>query len=44
MKNGDRVSERGTITISRDRRWLTELTWVAGQPDRKSTLVYRRDP
>jgi hypothetical protein len=27
-----------------DRRWLTELTWVVGQPGRKSELVSERDP
>jgi hypothetical protein len=26
MKNGGQTTERGTVTISRDRRWLTELT------------------
>jgi hypothetical protein len=44
MKNGEQITERGTVTISRDRRWLTELTWGVDQPDRKSKLVYRRDP
>jgi hypothetical protein len=44
MKNGDQIAERGTVTISRDLRWLTELTWGVGQPDRKSKLVYKHDP
>jgi hypothetical protein len=44
MNNGEQITERGTVTISRDRRWLTELTWGVDQPDRKSKLVYRRDP
>jgi hypothetical protein len=44
MKNGERITESGTVTISRDRRWLTEVTWDVDEPDRKSKLVYRRDP
>lgn len=43
MKNGGQIAERGIIRISRDGRWLTELTWKADAPDRKSKLVYRRD-
>jgi hypothetical protein len=44
MKHGGQIAERGTITISRDRRWLTESSWGVDQPNRKSKLVYRRDP
>jgi len=43
MKNGDRITERGSITISPDRRWLTEINWSVDEPDRKSKLVYERD-
>ena len=44
MKTGGQIRERGTITISRDQGWLTDLTWRVDQPDRKSKLVYRRGP
>ncbi len=44
MKNGDQIAERGTVTISRDLGWLTELSWSFDKPDRKSRLVYKRDP
>ncbi len=43
MKNESRISERGSITISPDRRWLTEINWSVAEPDRKSRLVYERD-
>ncbi len=42
-KDQGRVTERGIITVSRDLRWLTEVSWPVGQPDRKSKLVYKRD-
>jgi hypothetical protein len=44
MKSGERIAERGTITISSDRRWLTEVAWRVEQPKAKSKLVYRRTP
>lgn len=43
MKNGAQVAQRGTITVSRDRRWLTDLSWDVDQPTRKSALVYERE-
>ncbi len=39
IKRANRVTERGTITISSDGRWLTEMSWAVEQPDRKSRLV-----
>jgi hypothetical protein len=43
-KDGGKITERGIVTISSDRRWLTELTWDEDQPARKSRLVYKREP
>jgi hypothetical protein len=44
MKNGNRIAERGIVMVSRDCRRLTELSWSVGEPERKSKLVYERDP
>jgi len=44
LKDAGRIAERGTFVISRDGRWLTELTWHVDQPNRKSKLVYERAP
>jgi hypothetical protein len=44
ITNGGPISERGTITISRDGRWLTELTAPVDHSDRQSRLVYKREP
>jgi hypothetical protein len=44
MKNNAQISGRGTITLSGDGLWLTELTWDVDQPERKSKLVYKHDP
>jgi hypothetical protein len=44
MKNDGQIAERGTITISGDHHRLTELTWDVQQPERKSKLVYERNP
>jgi hypothetical protein len=43
IKRANRITERGTITVSADGHWLSELNWPADQPDRKSKLVYKRD-
>jgi hypothetical protein len=43
IKNGAQVAQRGTITLSRDQHWLTDLSWSVDQPTRKSALVYKRD-
>jgi hypothetical protein len=43
IKSGDRVTEHGSIAISPDRHWLTEINWSVEEPDRKSRLIYERD-
>jgi hypothetical protein len=43
IKIAGQPSQRGSITVSRDRRWLTDLSWDVGHPARKSALVYKRD-
>src|SRR5581483_378565 len=43
MKEAGRITELGTITISPNGRWLTEWSWGADQPRRRSKLVYGRD-
>jgi hypothetical protein len=42
-KSAGQISDRGTITLSPDHHWMTEVTWEASQPQRKSRLVYERD-
>lgn len=42
-KTAGQISDRGTITVSPDHRWMTEVTWEANQPERKSRLVYERE-
>lgn len=43
IKNGAQTRQHGSITVSRDRRRLTDLSWDVDQPTRKSALVYERE-
>jgi hypothetical protein len=43
-KNGGKIAERGTVTVSSDGRRMTERSWNEGRPDRASKAAYVRSP